>query len=253
MSQVRKDIIKRKREKSIRPTPSASHNTYDQSVILPQEEERYGYMPFSSNISGDGGKVDTFVASFMIKSIVAAILFFGVAIFIRIDAAWMEHPKQWTSNALTEEFPFASVNQWYQEKFGSPLALTPQKNNEEGSARALPVNGAVSQTFQTNGQGILINSDETTEVLSMENGVVIFAGNDPETNRTVIIQHPDRSKSIYGNLSSINVHQYQFVAGNQSIGEFTPTADNAQSVYFAIQKGNQFIDPVQVIKVDHPQ
>jgi stage IV sporulation protein FA len=178
-------------------------------------------------------------------------LFFGVAILYRVDLNVMDKPKQWTASALTEEFPFATVNQWYQEKFGYPLALTPKPGNQEASeANALPVNGTVSESFQSNGQGIMITTDEKAKVSSMKGGTVIFAGNDPETKKTVIIQHADRSKSIYGHLSSIQVHQYQFVGDNEVIGGFVPSRENAQNVYFAIQKNNKFLDPIQVMKVD---
>lgn len=114
---------------------------------------------------------------------------------------------------------------------------------------ALPVNGNITETFQTNGTGIMITPEETTNVTSIQEGVVIFAGNDRETNKTITIQHADGTVTNYGNLSSIDVHLYQFIAGNQQIGSFTPEADN-ETVFFSIEKNNDYVDPVQVIQVD---
>ncbi|MDL4841662.1 M23 family metallopeptidase [Aquibacillus rhizosphaerae] len=250
VSQVRKSIAKRKREKTSVPQNAATPRKFS-SLSFPQEEEKHGYLPVSEQVGSNKNIKDTFVSSFVIKSILAAILFFGVAIFLRVEGSWLDTPKSWTSSALTEEFPFATVNQWYQEKFGYPVALTP-KQNDQGDAisPALPVNGTLSQTFQVNGQGIMITADQDQNVLSMNSGIVIFAGNDSETNKTVIIQHPDKSTSIYGNLTSIKVHQYKAVSSNEVIGEFKPSETEAKSVYFAIEKDNQYLDPIKVMQVD---
>lgn len=86
-------------------------------------------------------------------------------------------------------------------------------------------------------------------VAALSEGVVIFAGKKQDTDKTVIIQHADGSTSTYGFLSSIDVHLYQVVNSKQRLGEFTPTTDN-EMVYFAIEKDNEFVDPVQVIEVD---
>lgn len=248
---VRKSIAKRRKEKNMpeKPIPSKSFVS-----SLPENEEKHGYLPFTPTVEGKKKPKEAFVASFMMKSILAAALFFGVAVINGTDLSWTETPKQWTSQALTEEFPFATVNKWYQDKFGSPLALTPKESEQaNGEAHSLPVSGTVSESFKANGEGIMITTDEKSEVAAMKEGTVIFAGNDSETNKTVIIQHADQSKSIYGHLSSINVHQYQSVSDNDIIGEFIPADNGSQTVYFAIQKDNEFIDPVQVMQVDESQ
>ncbi|MDC3412467.1 M23 family metallopeptidase [Aquibacillus sp. 3ASR75-11] len=248
VSQVRKSIARRKKMKQI--DPKAKSGTSFRPTFL-QDEEKHGYFPFAQGTEENGRMRDTFVTSFFTKTIMAAILFFGVAILYRIDVSWSDKPKQLTSQMLTEEFPFASVNQWYQNKFGYPLALTPQKKDQSSeTANALPVNGTVSQTFQSNGKGIMITTENVSKVLSMKGGMVTFAGNDRETGKTIKIQHADGTYSIYGNLTSINVFQYEFVGTNDVIGEFDPSQENAQQVYFAIEKDNTFLDPVQVMKVD---
>ncbi|MBM7572033.1 M23 family metallopeptidase [Aquibacillus albus] len=246
---VRKSIAKRKREKSLTSNMSVPKKSFVNHVF-PQDEEKHGYMPISESVSSSKSMKDTFVASFLMKSILAAVLFFGVAIFMRMEGEWLNTPKQWTSNALTEEFPFATVNAWYQKKFGSTLALTPNNGQNSENPATLPVNGTVSQSFEMNGEGIMIKAEGATKVTAVEQGTVIFAGNDSKTNKTVVIQHPDRSKTIYGNLSSIHVHHYQFVASNAIIGEFEPSEANASNVYFAIEKDNQYLDPVKVMQVD---
>jgi len=246
---VRKSIEQRKKMRGIMAQEDSSKQLISP---IPQEEEKHGYYPvFAENSSTDGQK-NRVITGFVFKGILSVILFFGAALLLESNQPLLTGAKEWTSNALTEEFPFAKVNVWYQETFGSPLAFSSEEREKAlGTEQtlALPVTGNVQETFQTNGKGIMIAPKETTDVSVMREGVIIFAGNDRETNKTVVVQHADGSKTTYGNLSEMDVHLYQFVTTNQHIGKFTPT-EASETVYFAIEKDDHYIDPVQVIQVD---
>ncbi|WP_053219032.1 M23 family metallopeptidase [Virgibacillus senegalensis] len=243
--QIRKNIAKRKREHPL------NHSVPDKQLTtsFPHEEEKHGYLPPFTSPHGTSPRKDSFAAAFIMKGISAGVLFFGVSLIHQLDAGWVEQPKKWTTQAFSEEFPFASVNAWYQDKFGSPLAMVPTQETEELPA-VLPVNGTVSQSFQTNGEAIRIAANEKSKVVAVKDGTVIFAGNKSDTGKTVIVQHADRSKSIYGYLTDIDVYQYQFIGDNHVIGQFDPSEGEKQDIYFAIQKNNQYLDPVQVMQVD---
>lgn len=246
--EVRESIMKRKKKRIVH-----SKNAPIQQVFpaFPQEEEKYGYFPSFLDSQPVKKQSNRFVTNFILKGMLSVLLFFGVAFLLESDLLLFSKAKVWTSQVVTEEFPFARVQQWYQTTFGSPLAITPdlkQDQSEEGIA-ALPVVGSVKETFQTNGTGIMIAPNEISPVSAWNDGIVIFAGNDRETNKTVVIQHADLSKSTYGLLSSIDVHLYQSVTASQQIGTFDPSKNN-ESVYFSIVKNAEYIDPVQVIKVD---
>lgn len=248
VKKVRQSILQRKKARGLTAKEAKKRQVFP---AFPQEEEKHGYFPsFSDNPIPDSGK-SMAVSGFMLKAFLSVILFFGAAILVEAEAKFLEKPKEWTSSALTEEFPFAKVNLWYQETFGSPLAFSPQQNTVNGNEEqlALPVNGNVTETFQSNGKGIMIAPGETANVSALRDGVVIFAGNDRETNKTVVMQHADGSTSTYGFLGEVDVHLYQFVSMNEGIGKFTPGADS-DTVYFSIEKDNDFINPVQVIEVD---
>lgn len=253
VKQVRKSIAQRKNLRSLDAKEIPKEKL---TPTFPQDEEKHGYFPdFPDSSSQSNPKNRSRVISgIMLKGILAVMLFFGVGFLFQTDAAFLNKPMTWTSNALTEEFPFARANQWYQEIFGSPLAFTPKNGQkaDKGQGMALPVSGDVAESFQANGSGIMIAPEKAADVFAMHEGVVIFAGTDRETNKTVVVQHADGSKSTYGYLDSIDVHLYQYVANNQQLGEFVPNGDN-QTVFFAINKDHQFVDPVQVIKVDDNQ
>ncbi|SDQ46375.1 stage IV sporulation protein FA [Virgibacillus subterraneus] len=248
IKKVRKSINQRKKMRGLNPKDKHSKQFLPS---FPQEEEKHGYFPIFTDNTSTSKNTSQRVSGFAVKGILSVMLFFGTALLFQTDAELLIGPKKWTGNALTEEFPFASVNQWYQETFGAPMALAPNQNQnaDEGQSLALPVSGSVSESFQANGTGILIAPEKASNISSLREGVVIFAGNDKETDKTVIVQHADNSKTIYGYLSAVDVHLYQFVNKNEDLGKFTPSADN-EMVYFAIEKDNEYVDPVQVIKVD---
>ncbi|MBS3679454.1 M23 family metallopeptidase [Ornithinibacillus massiliensis] len=246
---VRKSINERKKSRGI-PTKSNPNKMSTIIPSLPQDEERHGFYPNFIDPSSSNQTRSNAITGIMLKGIFSVMLFFSIAIIWQNDAEFFDKPREWTSNVLTEDFPFASVYKWYKDSFGTPLAFSPSDKEEvEEAALVLPVSGNVMETFQSNGKGIMIAPQETTAVAALSEGVVIFAGKKQDTDKTVIIQHADGSTSTYGFLSSIDVHLYQVVNSQHRLGEFTPTADN-EMVYFAIEKDNEYVDPVQVIEVD---
>lgn len=245
IEQIRKDIAKRKQQKHPRTTVS-------QSMVsdLVQDEEKHGYLPTNHAVKTIKTNTSQSVPGYILKTILAGVLFFTIAITTQWDVDWLTKPKQWTTEAFTEDFPFATVNAWYQDRFGAPFAFMRQPDVLDNTPAVLPVNGTISQSFDSNGQGVWISTIDQSDIYAIEQGTVLFAGNDKETNKTVIIQHPDKSKSIYGNLSEINVNPYQFVQANQVIAIFDPAEMNHDSMFFAIQKDQKYFDPIQVIHVD---
>lgn len=249
VKKVRQSIAQRKKVRGLTPKDGAKKQVLP---AFPQEEEKHGYLPLLPDDSFSSSQKSKLAPGIMLKAILSVLLFFSVALLGQSDAALLDKPKAWTSGVLTKEFPFAKVNLWYQESFGSPLAFTAQSNQaatDANSQLALPVSGSVQETFQSNGQGMMIAPGETAEVSVVRDGIVIFAGKDRKTDKTVVVQHADGTTSTYGYLSDMDVYLYQFVKNSDQVGSFAPSTEN-ESVYFSIEKDNTYIDPVQVIKVD---
>ncbi|SNZ11338.1 stage IV sporulation protein FA [Terribacillus aidingensis] len=247
---VRKGIADRKRLKGEKIQKGIAETVTPFTI---EEEESHGFGPNPKYEPPRTEHTSKFAARFMFRLIVSATLFFGTALYLQADHPFVEKTKATVITALTEEFPFATVNSWYQDRFGDPVALKP---GEEGAevieAQAMPVNGTVVQPFDESKEGILIESDQKSDVVAVDEGIVIFAGNDRDTGKTIILQHADKSKSIYGHLQAIEVNQYQRIDSNEKIGEFVPNEENAQSIYFALQQGNKFLNPIQEAPVDAP-
>ncbi|WLV23681.1 M23 family metallopeptidase [Aciduricibacillus chroicocephali] len=266
IKKVRQSIMQRKKKRDrdivaknmehTEPELEVQEESVNLAALVPQEEEKHGFigMPQPSAVKRDDeenkGKVRISPA-FIAKGMVSCCLFAGMFLLMQSDADRTAKVKYWANNAFTENFQFAKANAWYQNKFGAPLALLPKNPNlqEEAEPQALPVAGIISESFEANGQGVKITADKPSDVNSMKKGVVVFAGNDKKTGRTVVVQHEDGSKSIYGNLSKLDVHLYQYVGQNQKIAQFSPN-DKEKSVYYSVERNKQYVDPAPVTKVD---
>lgn len=245
---VRQSIARRNKLRNLSKKSDGSKQTISP---FPQEEEKHGFYSVFQDSTSENKQRSEFLGQFLLKGIFAIILFFVVAMILKTNIEFLQKPKQWTSHVMEEEFPFARINQWYKESFGSPLAFSPESNSviANRGEDALPVIGNITESFQANGTGIMIAPEGPSPVAAWRDGVIVFAGNDHQTNKTVTVQHADRSKTTYGLLSSVDVHLYQFVSKNERLGTFHPSEEN-KSVFFSIEKNQQYIDPIQVIKVD---
>lgn len=253
---IRAGIKRRKRERTIQDIDH--HQKTNTIPIMISEEEKHGFqLPMYDNVDdfsvkkGQTKPTAKRNSSFR-HATLSLLLFIACAVLFKTSIIPFQGAKDIAHHALTEEFPFAKVHHWYVETLGVPLAFTPQlpvNQAEATNTSSFPIHGEVMETFATNGTGIMISPTEATKVTSWAQGMVVFAGKDKKTNQTVIIQHPDGSKTTYGLLSTVDVHLYKFVQANEVIGTFEPSQEG-DVAYFAMEKDKQFIDPAEVIRVD---
>lgn len=111
-----------------------------------------------------------------------------------------------------------------------PSTVTEEVTNDAGY---LPVNGIISEHFHENGQGIYIEPEGEENVAAVQEGIVVFAGNDRSTEKTVKIQHADGTTTQYGFLDSIEVHLYQHIANGQVLGTSGMEMESESSSVFS--------------------
>ncbi|RYL93881.1 M23 family metallopeptidase [Sporolactobacillus sp. THM7-4] len=170
--------------------------------------------------------------------------------------------KKSVTTAMTQEFQFSAVSDWYEKNLGQPISFLPDiaSNTEKKTASghvaggrtgsfAVPVNGEVKDRFNRQNNGITVETSPHSAVEAAKDGLVVFVGEKKKTGRTVIIQHKDSDESWYGKLDKIDVKVYDFVKQGQKIGTTSGTNQKG-SFYFALKKGEKFIDPIQVMSFD---
>ncbi|KZZ86093.1 M23 family metallopeptidase [Bacillus sp. SJS] len=255
--EIRKRMAKRKKAK-----PSAEKAeipvTWNKEAVIEEEEKYTGIIH-----SYEGGP-DTLNETghplfkpqiFLFKLFLSACLVLAMAVMFKDHSPKLDSIRSTVEASLKQEFQFAAVSSWYQKQFGHPLALfqadeiSPDPPAASKGEYAVPASGKVTENFQVNGQGVLIETDRAT-VDAIDEGVVVEAGEKPDTGLTVVLQHADGSESWYGNLEKVDVSLYDTVVTGKELGTIKVNENKKGTYYFAIKKGDNFIDPKQVIPFD---
>lgn len=217
---------------------------------------------FSPEKSGLNGSVmkprESASQTFLIKCVISAALVFGAGIFYKSYANAFPEVEKIIHYALNEDVNFAKVSDWYEQKFGEPLALFPsdtpsEKVSLKNKGFSIPVSGGLTVTkdFSDTNQGIFIQTEKDAKVEAIESGFVVSVNEKKEIGKTIIIRHSDGTESWYGKLDKVNVKPYDFVKKGQIIGTVTKnSSENKGIFYFAIKEGDHFIDPIQVIQFE---
>lgn len=259
--EVRKRIAKRKRDRGL--LGSNSQDMSQRTSLFMSDEERYGGVYSPPTYEGGPGKNNDAhplfrVEVFIFKILFSAVLVLLTAIVFKNGSPMFDKVKSAVHYSFEEEFQFATVSKWYRDQFGEPLALfdtgtsgSKKSENEktELAELATPASGKVLESFKDNGQGIMVETNRTS-VEAMNEGIIIEAGEKEETGLTIVLQHADGTKSWYGNLDKIDVPLYDFVEKGTELGKIKLSDNQKGTYYFAIKKGDSFIDPIQVIQFE---
>ncbi|KRG13315.1 M23 family metallopeptidase [Lederbergia galactosidilytica] len=192
---------------------------------------------------------------FFMKIFISAILVLLIAIIFQSPSQKMEEARAGIKKTFEREFQFAVVADWYEEKFGQPLALFPvqsdSKRESQQESFAMPVTGKILEPFSEEQQGIIMETGTEAKVEAISAGTVTFAGKKEGIGNTVIIQHSDYSETWYGKLEHISVKSLEKVKAGQIIGTVSSGEDRETGeFYFAIKQHDTFIDPIQVMKFE---
>src|SRR5690625_1053386 len=145
LDKVRKSIVRRNKMRNL----NVNRSRVDKEIpMFPQIEESHGFLSSHSDDISNEKATQSIFSNLIIKGILSLMLFFGTFLLFQSNNDLLAKPKNWTSNLLTEDFPFARVYQWYQQTFGAPLALSPQSQQVVGNKEplALQVTGIITQT-----------------------------------------------------------------------------------------------------------
>ncbi|WP_059171278.1 M23 family metallopeptidase [Bacillus sp. FJAT-27445] len=249
--EIRKRIARRKKERGL----NNRNTTGSKPTSWLLDEEKYGFNDMVSFEGGPGEDGHPLFRKevFFFKLLASAVLFLVIAIAFKSQAPALEPAKNLIVKGFSQDFQFAWASQWYEEKFGKPLALLPEakEENEPEQNFSVPASGKILENFEKNGQGIMIETDKGAPIEAINEGFVMFAGIKEGLGKTVVIQHGDKTESWYGNLDSIEVGLYEYIDKKKEIGTVGQGSDELKGeFYFAIKQGGDFIDPIQVIRFE---
>ncbi|WP_088548556.1 M23 family metallopeptidase [Paenibacillus aquistagni] len=222
-------------------------------------EERYGW----SDKPDKPGKP---VAPRWLRTLkwqLAGALILGIAAVasVQLTTPWQAKANAFLSASLTENMNLEPIAVWYRETFGGSPAFIPiwgshaQDTKEVQAASKLtpPIAGQVVQSFAVNMNGIeLAPTGADRLVRSAATGRVIKVGLDDKEHMTVTIQHADGYYTVYGHLASTEVSKDDWVEAGTELGTLyeDSTTDQEKTLYFAVMKNGQYVDPVDVMDLD---
>lgn len=198
--------------------------------------------------------------AFLFKILLSATLFLGVAIVFKQPNESLVTVREVIQQSFEQDFQFATVANWYETQFGKPLALLPEQQKdrskqpavqEQAEEYAVPATGRIVEPFTNDGKGVIIETDPAAMIDCIKDGFVVYIGERDHLGKTVIVQHHDGSESWYGHLHEVDVALYDYIKSGDPIGK-SSHAENDESglFYFALKRGESFIDPIQVISFD---
>ncbi|WP_179301827.1 M23 family metallopeptidase [Neobacillus jeddahensis] len=255
--EIRRRIAKRKKELG------STSKSPDRQIDWPGNDEKYGLPDLrpTGNSGGESGHPLFRKEVFFFKILASVLLFLMVAILFRNHAVTFEPAREFVASQMDKDFKFATVANWYENKFGKPLALLPFSDDDQSGKKevvqegnfSVPAMGKILENFEKNGQGIMIETGKGAAVQSINDGNVMFVGVKDGIGKTVVIQHPDKSETWYGNLDEVKVKLYEYIDKRTVVGTVSASTGEDKTkgkYYFAIKKGDDFIDPIQVIRFD---
>ena len=92
----------------------------------------------------------------------------------------------------------------------------------------------------------LVSSDRT--IMASDDGVIAFAGVKNGYGNTIIINHRNGYKTLYGHLSSIDVNEGDIVEKGQSIAVMGSTGNSTGThLHFEIHKDDAVQNPLKYL------
>lgn len=153
------------------------------------------------------------IKNYILKILVVALLTISTLILLKMNPSFK---IEFYNQIFSKNISFAVINQWYQDKFGSPI---PFKNFfQEPLKTVFQEELSFEKVLPYKDGAILTVSDEYL-VPSLESGMVIFTGEKEGYGKVVIIEQTNGVEVWYGNFDTINVKIYDYLEKGAYLGQ----------------------------------
>lgn len=138
--------------------------------------------------------------------------------------------KAWFyKHVYNTNFSFATVNNWYEKTFGSPIPF--QDILKKTDTKPVFQEKLTYSKKEAYKEGVKLQVTENYLVPVIESGMVVFIGEKEGYGTTVIIQQINGIDVWYGNMKSNSVKLYDYVEKGSLVGEATD-----KSLYLVFKK-----------------
>lgn len=180
---------------------------------------------YKDNKSSKSNLFKNIVLRVLITIIVTLILLIGFKMNNNFKKAFYHYVYE-------ENFPFSTVKNFLQEKFGTSLTFDKIVTDEEVFNEKLSYK---DKSLYHDGVKLTVSSEYM--IPSLESGIVVYIGEKENYKQVVIVQQMNGVDVWYGNIKQANVKLYDYVEKGALIGQ----VDN-KTLYLVFQKEGKFVD-----------
>lgn len=195
------------------------------------------------------------------RLMLSAILFFVVLVSFKLPVPGSNEAHLYVQKALTQEWNFSRASAWYEQTFGSLPSFLPAFGDHTGETAAVsgktlktfntPVRGTVAAPYTPDHRFVILQTEAGLNVSAMESGRVLFAGNREQTGNTIVIQHAGGLQTTYGQLQQVKWERNDWIQSGETVGTVAKdSASGRGSLYFAVMKDKDYVNPADVVKFD---
>lgn len=178
----------------------------------------------------------SFFRKYVIKFLILVILTLVCLITLKLNKNFKDI---FYKNVYDKSFSFASVNEFYQKIFGSPIPFKDLLDKKDDMVFSEKIKySTVSKYYD----GISLSVTKNLLVPTLEAGMVVFVGEKENYGNTIIIEGASGVDIWYGNLENINVKMYDYVEKGVALGNIS-----SDKLYLVFKKDGENIDYEQYL------
>ncbi|MEC0093122.1 M23 family metallopeptidase [Paenibacillus macquariensis] len=265
-----KSALKQRREERIQALLDYNQSHLDTrklskgTQIVQEPDPEVLWKKERSRLNGfnEDGRKNNFVSSFTWRLLLSGLLFGVIVGVYRLEQPLAVNVQQYITQSLNREMDYQAAEAWYVSHFGEAPTIIPSFKESQNDPQKViaslsliaPIQGNITMPYSVALQGIEItpngDSNANHPVKSVATGRVIDVVTDSLVGKTVTIRHTGGMLAIYGHLDT-NLKINDWVEAGDSLGLLSnASTEQSPFLYFAIQKGQEYIDPTEVMSFD---
>jgi stage IV sporulation protein FA len=185
---------------------------------------------------------------FLYKCLICLILYGLIWTIFQLDEhSYAQRVQRAITAAMNNSFDYDAMNRWYQDHIGHIPTVLPifeeTINDYEEIKYMLPVIDQYEKLTinQTGIMDIRTAADHT--VISIGRGLVVNVAKLRNNEMTVNVLYSNGIMAIYAGLVTVSVEKNNWLEKGTVIG-------HTDNLYFALKKGDQYVNPRDVISFD---
>lgn len=149
--------------------------------------------------------------------------------------------------ALNDSFDYAALTAWYEAHIGAIPTLLPifddRIDGRSETEYSLPVAGHPASSNTSQPGVIAFHTSLDRAVTSIGRGLVQYVAPSRTNEMTVKVLHSDGVLAVYAGLETVQVEKNDWLEEGALIG-------HTDILYFALKRGDQYVNPGDVIPFD---